>query len=106
MEIKNKYAADEFPLFVLFIDKGYVKVSLPKEILPQATLCFPIRQSQLYQVLTDVSLIASCLISIDLWKARDPAKRFVLRSPRLKNKEKPVSAMPRVLYVDSSPTSR
>jgi hypothetical protein len=46
----------DFPFFVLFIDKGNIKASIPKAILPQATLCYPIRQSQLYQVIMDVSL--------------------------------------------------
>ena len=45
----------EFPFFVLFIDKGNIKASIPKAILPQATLCYPIRQSQLYQIIMDVS---------------------------------------------------
>jgi PAS domain S-box-containing protein len=91
VHIKQKMPG-EFPFFVLFIDKGNIKASIPKAILPQATLCYPIRQSQLYQIIMDI---------------RDPAKQMVAPSPAMKNsREKTTATMPRVLYVDSSPTSR
>lgn len=90
ISIKQKLTG-EFPFFVLFIEKGNIKASIPKAILPQATLCYPIRQSQLYQVIMDI---------------RDPAKQFVSPIPVMKNNKEKPTTMPRVLYVDNSPTSR
>ena len=102
---------------MLFVDKGHIKASIPKAILPQATLCYPIRQSQLQQVILDVSLKRGERgegegrqqerIKCDLKKIRDPAKVFVSPSSALRNsKEKNNNSMPRVLYVDSSSTAR
>lgn len=47
------------------------------------------------------------IIKNDYYEIRDPTKRFAAHSPSLKNsKEKIPSSTPRVLYVDSSSTSR